>query len=131
MDFMGTALKQTLAKYSSWRNVQYGLFFVGLLVYVGMLFLLPETSHPGTMGMDKAEQELAAGSEPQSTRKFKWVWLNPLSCLWLLRSPNLTLVVRASSPACCAASDFLQDYNRSDGAFDRLRYPSSLLIGGC
>ncbi|KAF7375881.1 MFS general substrate transporter [Mycena sanguinolenta] len=44
------------AKYSSWRNVQFGLFFVGLFVFLAMLALLPETSHPGTLGMDKTEE---------------------------------------------------------------------------
>lgn len=77
------------AKYSSWRNVQLGLFFVGLFLFLGMLMFLPETSHPGTLGMDKSEE-----SEPTaaSERKFKWVWLNPFSCLWLLRSPNLLFI---------------------------------------
>ncbi|KAJ6593590.1 MFS general substrate transporter [Mycena capillaripes] len=79
------------AKYSSWRNVQLGLFFVGLFVFLGMLALLPETSHPGTLGMDNSE-ETTVESEHQPNRKFKWVWLNPFSCLWLLRSPNLLLV---------------------------------------
>ncbi|KAJ7039126.1 MFS general substrate transporter [Mycena alexandri] len=77
------------AKYSSWRNVQLGVFFVGLAVFLGMLTLLPETSHPGTLGREKNE---AADSENQSRRKFKWVWLNPFACLWLLRSPNLLFV---------------------------------------
>ncbi|KAJ7496990.1 MFS general substrate transporter [Mycena latifolia] len=85
------------AKYSSWRNVQLGLFFVGLFVYVGMLTLLPETSQPGTLGMDKNEPERAADGEHQSNRTFKWVWLNPFSCLWLLRSPNLLFVTLAGA----------------------------------
>ncbi|KAJ6497759.1 MFS general substrate transporter [Mycena sanguinolenta] len=78
------------SKYSSWRNVQFGLAFVGLFVFLAMLALLPETSHPGTLGMDKSEE---CDSTHESPRKFKWVWLNPFSCLWLLRSPNLLLVV--------------------------------------
>ncbi|KAJ7502894.1 MFS general substrate transporter [Mycena galericulata] len=88
-----------LNPYSSWRNVQFGLFFVGLFVYLGMLLLLPETSHPGTRGIDKIEPELIDGSEPQASRKFtmRWVWLNPFSCLWLLRSPNLLLVTIAGT----------------------------------
>ncbi|KAK7057497.1 MFS general substrate transporter [Favolaschia claudopus] len=79
------------AKYSSWRNVQFGLFIVGCLVFLMMLVLLPETSHPGTLGMDKSE-ESDATSNPERERKFRWVWLNPFSCLWLLRSPNLLFV---------------------------------------
>ncbi|KAJ7729532.1 MFS general substrate transporter [Mycena maculata] len=86
-----------IAKYSSWRNVQLGLFLVGFCVYLGMLLLLPETSHPGTMGKDKIEPELADGSEGQPRQKFKWVWLNPFSCLWLLRSPNLLLTIAGAT----------------------------------
>ncbi|KAJ7209671.1 MFS general substrate transporter [Mycena pura] len=76
------------AKYSSWRNVQHGIFFVGIAMYLGMLTLLPETSQPGTLGMDKQ----ATDSEIHPRRKFRWVWLNPFSCLYLLRSPNLLCV---------------------------------------
>ncbi|KAJ7076880.1 MFS general substrate transporter [Mycena belliarum] len=85
------------ARYSSWRNVQLGLFFAGLFVYLGMLALLPETSHPGTMGADKIDAERALDGERQPKRKFNWVWLNPFSCLWLLRSPNLFLVTIAGA----------------------------------
>jgi hypothetical protein len=54
-----------------------------LLLYLSF----PETSHPGTLGIDKV------------TRR-KWIhisWVNPLSSLWLLRSPNLFAVVRFSA----------------------------------
>jgi hypothetical protein len=50
-----------------------------LLIYLSF----PETSHPGTLGIDKL------------TRR-RWIhitWVNPLSSLWLLRSPNLSAVV--------------------------------------
>lgn len=80
------------AKYSSWRDVQLGLFFVGLIVFMGMLLLLPETSHPGTLGMDESED---SESTAVGERRYKWVWLNPFSCIWLLRSPNLLFVVCA------------------------------------
>ncbi|KAJ7350409.1 MFS general substrate transporter [Mycena albidolilacea] len=83
------------ARYSSWRNVQFGLFFVGLFVFLGMFALLPETSHPGTLGIDKSEEseETTIDREP----KFKWVWLNPFSCLWLLRSPNLLFTIAGAT----------------------------------
>ncbi|KAJ7188591.1 MFS general substrate transporter [Mycena filopes] len=91
---VGNAISPTVggwgAKYSSWRNVQLGLFFVGLFVFLGMLLLLPETSHPGTLGREKSEA--ADSDDQQPSPKFKWVWLNPFSCLWLLRSPNLLFV---------------------------------------
>jgi hypothetical protein len=47
-----------------------------------MHFGLPDTSHPGTRGIDKA-----------FGGKFKWVWLNPFKCLWYMRSPNLLALV--------------------------------------
>ncbi|KAJ7874836.1 MFS general substrate transporter [Mycena olivaceomarginata] len=83
------------SRYSSWRNVQFGLFFVGLFVFLGMFALLPETSHPGSLGIDKSEEseETTIDREP----KFKWVWLNPFSCLWLLRSPNLLFTIAGAT----------------------------------
>ncbi|KAF7315208.1 MFS general substrate transporter [Mycena indigotica] len=79
------------AKYSSWRNVQLGLFVAGLLVYLGMLTQLPETSHPGTLGIEK----LDAQQTNSTRRKSRWVWLNPFACMYLLRGPNLLLVTVA------------------------------------
>lgn len=49
------------------------------------VFFFPETSHPGARGIDKAVEK---GGNPG------FVFLNPFSSLWLLRSPNLFLVVR-------------------------------------
>ncbi|KAJ7782795.1 MFS general substrate transporter [Mycena metata] len=96
---VGNAISPVVgAKYSSWRNVQLGLFFVGLAVFLAMLIFLPETSHPGTLGREKNE---AADSENQSSRKFKWVWLNPFACLWLLRSPNLLFVTITGATVLC------------------------------
>lgn len=46
-----------------------------LLIYLSF----PETSHPGTLGIDKLIHR-------------RWInitWVNPLSSLWLLQSPNL------------------------------------------
>jgi hypothetical protein len=51
-----------------------------------MLWFLPETSHPGSRGVDKLE----LGAR-------KWVVLNPLKSLGLLRSPNLFAVTLVAS----------------------------------
>ncbi|KAG1721025.1 hypothetical protein EDB19DRAFT_1774591 [Suillus lakei] len=54
-----------------------------LLVYLSF----PETSHPGTLGIDKLMRR-------------RWIhitWVNPLSSLWLLRSPNLFAVMLTSA----------------------------------
>lgn len=58
-----------------------------LIALAGMLLFFPETSHPGARGIDKWRQQAAVGM------RFKFVWVNPLSALWLLKSPNLLAVV--------------------------------------
>src|SRR5215475_9697598 len=75
------------AHYASWRAMQWGLFVWGVLIFAAMALWFPETSHPGTRGIDKLVQS------SDGERRWKWVWLNPLSSLTLLRSPNLMLVV--------------------------------------
>ncbi|KAG0701562.1 major facilitator superfamily domain-containing protein [Suillus ampliporus] len=75
------------AQYWSWRNLHYSIGAWGLLEMLLIYLSLPETSHPGTMGIDKI------------TRR-RWIhitWVNPVSSLWLLRSPNLFAVMLASS----------------------------------
>ncbi|KAG0701555.1 major facilitator superfamily domain-containing protein [Suillus ampliporus] len=69
--FLGGAATQ----YWSWRNLHYLIGAWGLLEMLLIYLSLPETSHPGTMGIDKI------------TRR-RWIhitWVNPLSSLWLLR----------------------------------------------
>lgn len=69
--------------------MQSALAVAGFMTFALMAIWLPETSQPGTRGVDKATQ-----SSDGETRRWKWVWLNPLASLGLLRSPNLMLVVR-------------------------------------
>ncbi|KAJ6497761.1 MFS general substrate transporter [Mycena sanguinolenta] len=114
------------AKYSSWRNVQFGLAFVGLFVFLAMLALLPETSHPGTLGMDKSEE---CDSTHESPRKFKWVWLNPFSCLWLLRSPNLLFVTLASTAV--LYTDYAQLVPIAYTLGARYNIKNEAIIGAC
>ncbi|KAG1819858.1 major facilitator superfamily domain-containing protein, partial [Suillus subaureus] len=67
------------AQYWSWRNLQYSIGVWGLLEMLLMYLSFPETSHPGTLGIDKLMHR-------------RWIhitWVNPLSSLWLLQSPNL------------------------------------------
>ncbi|KAF4603029.1 hypothetical protein EYR38_003434 [Pleurotus pulmonarius] len=60
---------------------------------------LPETSHPGTLGAEKQQREAQdmPGAPPRQIDRLGWVWLNPLSCMALLRSPNLLLVMLAGA----------------------------------
>ncbi|KAJ7690704.1 major facilitator superfamily domain-containing protein [Mycena rosella] len=122
-------VQHDLAKYSSWRNVQLGLFFVGLVAYVGMLIFLPETSHPGTMGKDKAEAECAVDGDHQPSRRVKWVWLNPFSCLWLLRSPNLLLVTISAATVLYTDYALLVPIAYTIGA--RYNITNEAIIGAC
>ncbi|OJA15432.1 hypothetical protein AZE42_10058 [Rhizopogon vesiculosus] len=81
--FLGGAASQ----YWSWRNLHYSLAAWGLLEMLLIKLSLPETSHPGSMGIEKVK----------SRRRFHIPWVNPLSSLWLLRSPNLCAITFASS----------------------------------
>jgi MFS family permease len=77
------------AEYWSWRNLHYSLAAWSLVELLLIYLSFPETSHPGTLGIDKLKRR-------------RWInitWVNPLSCLWLLRSPNLFAVMFASSLA--------------------------------
>lgn len=61
---------------------------MSLVVFVLVLLALPETSHPGTRGIDKRRQE------GYVERNKLPVFINPLQPLDLLRSPNVFWVVR-------------------------------------
>jgi hypothetical protein len=81
------------AHYSSWRAVHYVLAGLGCIALVGILLFLPETSHPGSRGVD--EYEKAGKCLP----KWRPVILNPVSQLLMLRSPNILSTVRYDPPA--------------------------------
>lgn len=78
------------AHYASWRWTQICLGIAGLLTFVLLAIFLPETSHPGSRGIDKYRR---AKGYDSSSEVFKWVWLNPFKCFRLLKSPNLLLTV--------------------------------------
>ncbi|KAK0493376.1 MFS general substrate transporter [Armillaria luteobubalina] len=80
------------AHYASWRWTQIALALAGLVAFVLMFFFLPETSHPGSRGMDKMR-----GADGALSKQWKWVWLNPFASLALLRSPNLMLCTLAGA----------------------------------
>jgi hypothetical protein len=83
--------------------MQFALLACGILSFLVVLFFLPETSHPQTRGIDKAmmiEESSSGGEGGRGRSGRKWVWVNPLASLWLLRSPNLLAVVSAFNAAC-------------------------------
>jgi hypothetical protein len=71
--------------------MQFILALSGAIGFVFILVLLPETSHPGTRGVDKLIRATNGAK--------KYALVNPLKSLWLLRSPNLLAVVRAGTHA--------------------------------
>ncbi|KAI0698008.1 major facilitator superfamily domain-containing protein [Cytidiella melzeri] len=83
----GMALAPTIAGFSahlwSWRMTQYQIAGAAALSFVLTTIFQPETSHPGTRGIDR---------QINSEGRPKWVWLNPLANIALLRSPNVLLV---------------------------------------
>lgn len=64
--------------------MQGSLFVFALFMFLVFLAYFPETSHPGARGVDKVVEKGG---------KVRLVVLNPFSSLWLLRSPNVGLVV--------------------------------------
>ncbi|KAL4256670.1 MFS transporter superfamily protein [Pleurotus pulmonarius] len=85
--------------YASWRMLQWGFLIYGLALLISMALWLPETSHPGTLGVEKTDDQQPQDIGGTRRQKWRWVWLNPLSCLGLLRSPNLMLVMLAGTAA--------------------------------
>jgi hypothetical protein len=86
--------------------MQYALGLSGAAGFVFILILLPETSHPGTRGVDKLMRETNGAQ--------KYVFVNPLKSLWLLRSPNLLAVVSIKFNAYNAVLTMLLDSCRLD-----------------
>ena len=65
------------------------LGLVGLIAFITVYFLLPETSQPGARGIDK----MRAANGINSSRSF--IFINPLQSVWLLRSPLMLSMVRS------------------------------------
>lgn len=72
------------AHYLSWRATQYGLCIAGAVSLALTYLFQPETSQPGTRGVEKLARA-------------RWVWLNPFENLALLRSPNVFCIVSSCS----------------------------------
>jgi len=70
------------AHYWTWRGMHSLLGVWGFIEMALFYLFFPETSHPHP------------GGTHQLTTPFKFVWINPFSGLWLLRSPNIMAVVR-------------------------------------
>ncbi|KAF7355932.1 MFS general substrate transporter [Mycena venus] len=125
-----------VAHYASWRYLQLGLFVFGGLLSLAMLFYLPETSHPGTTGLEKlakAESDstdnIAESYDETGRPRFRWVWLNPFSSLSVLRSPNLALVTFCSSAV--LVTEFGLQVPMAQTIGTRYGIDNEALIGAC
>ncbi|KAF8583162.1 MFS general substrate transporter [Ramaria rubella] len=95
-----------MATYSSWRVMQIILFAMGFVAFLSIVLFFPETSHPGSRGMDKRlalEEATGLGCNAKA-RGWGLVFLNPFTQLAILRGPTILLVSIA------AAFNLLTDY---------------------
>lgn len=76
------------AYYFSWRAIHYGLAAFTFGAFFCILSSFPETSHPGTMGIEMYR------SSGKVHPKWRPVILNPFGTFTYLRSPNIVAVVR-------------------------------------
>ena len=73
--------------------MQMALAASGLVGLTCVVVFLPETSHPGSRGVDKLAYDLLGTRRPT---RWKLEFINPFGALWLLRSPVLMAVVSLS-----------------------------------
>ncbi|KAF7983021.1 hypothetical protein HWV62_24660 [Athelia sp. TMB] len=109
------------AHYSSWRHMQYIIGLSGVIAFLAVLILLPETMHLGTSGIEKFIR--ATGS---SRRLF---WINPLASLSLLRSPNLLAASITGTTA--LITDFVLLLPLAYTIGQRYGISNEALIGAC
>ena len=96
-------------EYFTWRHMQYALAVSGLFGFLAIYFLMPETSHPGTRGLDKDREARARNGAALSTWRPKL--LNPFKALSLLKSPNVLAVV-SSDISSYATSELIKYFYR-------------------
>lgn len=86
------SLTGVIIEFSNWRVMQIILAVAGAVGFLAIFLLYPETSHPGTRGIDKWRQK-----HGMSADKLHITFLNPLKTLALLRSPNLLMISLAGT----------------------------------
>ncbi|KAF8519615.1 MFS general substrate transporter [Hysterangium stoloniferum] len=116
-----------LSTYASWRMMQLLLFAMGLTALILIATFLPETSHPGTRGIDLLYEN--DSFKPVKRRKWRWVWLSPFTSLKLLRGPTIFFV--ASAATLSLSSFFVLMIPLSYTIGPRYGITSPALIGAC
>ncbi|KAJ8582381.1 MFS general substrate transporter [Rhizopogon salebrosus TDB-379] len=106
-------------QYWSWRNLHYSLAAWGLLQMLLIHHSFPETSHPGTTGIEKVTLR----------KRFHIAWVNPFSSLWLLWSPNLFATILASSLVLISDYVLLMPLSYTMGV--RYGITNEAVIGAC
>jgi predicted MFS family arabinose efflux permease len=76
---MAPVVGGALAHWHSWRTTQTVIAISSTLVFLLMLFTLPETTRQGARGIDEKNKKV--------------MMLNPLKCFGVFRSPSLLAVV--------------------------------------
>ena len=70
---------------------------LGILIFCMIYCWFPETSQPGSRGIDKKKRVVESGGDAggENTKKghHSFFFINPLRPLLLLKSPNLLLIV--------------------------------------
>ncbi|KAF7777726.1 hypothetical protein Agabi119p4_3798 [Agaricus bisporus var. burnettii] len=112
-----------IAYYASWRHLQYSIGIACLSAFLLIYFVFPETSHPGTRGIDKRRQ---AGYVERNRLP---VFINPLQSLNLLRSPNVFWVSLAGSFA--LITDYVLLIPMSYTIGKRYGIGNEALVGAC
>ncbi|KAJ4482506.1 MFS general substrate transporter [Lentinula aciculospora] len=118
-----------ISHYASWRITQLFLGAWGLLAFVCIATMYPETSIPGSRGIDKKRAELVARNVSPGEKWFKIVWINPLKTLGLLRSPNLLAVALAGTVVLLTDYVILTPLSVTLGA--RYGITNQAILGAC
>lgn len=90
---LGTTLSPPIGGFIShfwgWRVMQLCMGALALVAFTIFMFAFPETSHPGTRGIDKFRQS------GEAEHRWSFTAVNPLRPLQLLQSPNICTVSAA------------------------------------
>lgn len=121
-NLLGVALSPiaggTAAHYWSWRNMHFSLAVWGITEMTLIYLYFPETCH-----------DSVRTRELTTRTPFNFVWVNPFSGLWLLRSPNIMAVTLANTSAMVTDYVLLIPIAYTIGA--RYNISNEALIGAC
>ncbi|KAE9387311.1 MFS general substrate transporter [Gymnopus androsaceus JB14] len=109
-----------LSHYASWRITQLFLGVLGLLAFISIATLYPETIH----SRDERNRQETCG-----TYWFGIVWINPLKTMALLKSPNLLAVALAETLV--LLTDYVMLTPLSITVGERYGITNQAILGAC